>query len=425
MATPAEASSSVYNSSEEDVMPDDEIITPNLHKNEENPWSLSAATVVKSRSRGHKQHSASQRKVNATFLKSYQLDSLVDKTRTKLKHLCQATNQCTTLNRLVNDHVISFYLLVQYHKQLFITIYEDCSKGRTKEKYLRLQIQWHNRCSIFLLPEDTCISAVQVDYSQTDADIRKIWYNFCHGFKETSSCKTIMIHLSSLVFQLMLEHLHQIIEKPSQHTQGHDTEQPADKDNVYYRFGGATLSNMLQERYKSIRRCSQEKIATISNEIPILQAIATKSRADMPSYLRYRDHGYMYTPDPSFIPFFKQVDTFVQQVVNPSGFQKHRDDLVKVAHDFMQIKEKELKEKFNKQIQRKLSLTDEVVQEDIPIKNVYQEMVRKLSDIRIEEFLSVQRQKMAHEKGQATTSGQNLRDNLLTHHTYLRTNIEY
>lgn len=54
------------------------------------------------------------------------------------------------------------------------------------------------------------------------------------------------------------------------------------------------------------------------------------------------------------------------------------------------LRKKELKENFNKLFQRKLSLTDEIVQEDIPIKNLYQEMARKLSNIRIEEFLSVQ-----------------------------------
>ena len=48
-------------------------------------------------------------------------------------------------------------------------------------------------------------------------------------------------------------------------------------------------------------------------------------------------------------------------------------------------------------------------------------MVRKLSNIRIEEFISSTRQLMALEKGKASTAGQNLRDTLLTNHTQLRT----
>ena len=48
-------------------------------------------------------------------------------------------------------------------------------------------------------------------------------------------------------------------------------------------------------------------------------------------------------------------------------------------------------------------------------------MVRKLSNIRIEEFISSTRQLMAAEKGRASTAGQYLRDSLLTNHTQLHT----
>ena len=51
---------------------------------------------------------------------------------------------------------------------------------------------------------------------------------------------------------------------------------------------------------------------------------------------------------------------------------------------------------------------------------VYEEMVRKLCNIRIEEFLSSQKQKFASQKGQASTAGQNLRDTLLAQHTNLQ-----
>ena len=52
---------------------------------------------------------------------------------------------------------------------------------------------------------------------------------------------------------------------------------------------------------------------------------------------------------------------------------------------------------------------------------VYSDMTRKLCNIRIQEFLSSQ--KHASEKGYASTSGQNLRDKLLSLHTNLQTRI--
>ena len=55
---------------------------------------------------------------------------------------------------------------------------------------------------------------------------------------------------------------------------------------------------------------------------------------------------------------------------------------------------------------------------------VYKDMTRKLCNIRIQEYLSSQKQRFASEKGQASTSGQNLRDTPLTLHTNLQSHIK-
>ena len=48
--------------------------------------------------------------------------------------------------------------------------------------------------------------------------------------------------------------------------------------------------------------------------------------------------------------------------------------------------------------------------------NVFDEMLRKLSNTRIQEFLSSLQQKIVSGKGQASLTGQNLHDQLLTQH---------
>ena len=66
---------------------------------------------------------------------------------------------------------------------------------------------------------------------------------------------------------------------------------------------------------------------------------------------------------------------------------------------------------------------DEVLYEDA-IKSVYREFIRKLCNIRVEEFLSTTRKKFANERGNASTKEQNLRDTLLTHHISLQSKIK-
>ena len=39
----------------------------------------------------------------------------------------------------------------------------------------------------------------------------------------------------------------------------------------------------------------------------------------------------MYFPQSSLIPFFRNFDGILKEVVNENGFRKHGDDLVKVC----------------------------------------------------------------------------------------------
>ena len=97
-----------------------------------------------------------------------------------------------------------------------------------------------------------------------------------------------MILLSSTIYDILLceadKHL-------SSTTITSDSESTAscmhnrDTDDVYFRFGGATLASMLKRRYKDIRMCGEQKRETLSLEIAVLQAIRTTEKSCMPDYL--------------------------------------------------------------------------------------------------------------------------------------------
>ena len=55
--------------------------------------------------------------------------------------------------------------------------------------------------------------------------------------------------------------------------------------------------------------------------------------------------------------------------------------------------------------------------------NVFDEMLRKLSNTRIQEFLSSLQQKIVSGKGQASLAGQNLHDQLLTQHLNVQSRV--
>ena len=105
------------------------------------------------------------------------------------------------------------------------------------------------------------IDIVLSQYNEMDSDMRKIWHAFCDMHADVDST-SIMIHISSMICHIMLEHLH--IHLRSETSQSTAMLSNYEEEGVYYRFGGAALSGMLKTRYKMIRKCKEENISTIS-----------------------------------------------------------------------------------------------------------------------------------------------------------------
>ena len=191
------------------------------------------------------------------------------------------------------------------------------------------------------------------------------------------------------------------------------TEEP---DDVYYRFGGAAIAEMLHNRYRSIHTSPYLKRSTIASEITILKGMECKDKSVIPASLQYCDRGFMYFPDQSFIPFIKAVDSKVRSIANSDGIKKHGKNIIAVASEGVK-QDRSLLEQFKKLLGDKFDCLDDM--KEIVI-SVYTEFTRKLYNTRLAEFVDCYRQTQAAEKGSATLSGQNLRDSLLSQHTNLK-----
>ena len=83
-------------------------------------------------------------------------------------------------------------------------------------------------------------------------------------------------------------------------------------------------------RYTRKSQCSDDQRNVLSQKITVLQAINTKDKLCIPGYLKYRDRGYMYFPDPLFVPYLHEVDMVLKQVVNSKGLNEYGAHLIKV-----------------------------------------------------------------------------------------------
>ena len=196
-----------------------------------------------------------------------------------------------------------------------------------------------------------------------------------------------------------------------------------DRKDAYLRFGGAALATMLHLRYGKMRaeNVDNHKKRQISEEITILQRINSYTKEHIPDYLKYRDNGHMYFPCLEMLPFLTAVDLSTQENVNEAGFKEHGAELLHIVSTTLE-RASHLKSLFVELLVIKVPEFDDLSQ--VSINNVFSELVRKLSNTRINEFIDSFKQTTAASKGMATLAGQNLRDSLLSHHVNLKTHVK-
>ena len=119
-----------------------------------------------------------------------------------------------------------------------------------------------------------------------------------------------------------------------------------------------------------------------------------RDKAVLPESLKYKDEGGLYFPQMCFIPFIRSVDDCVREHANEVSFKRYGSKLVEVASQ--QLKSNQLlKPKFLETLSKQ-----DVSQYESAIEVVYQELIRKLCNTRLNEFITSHQHSVASRKDQ-------------------------
>ena len=277
-----------------------------------------------------------ERKSLIKFLDADLNDSiLAEAVKDDLKQQLLADNFKNLIEALChNEHLLT--TITSCHRKLFSQLYMDCKK--MPDPMLNFQICWFNQCSAFLLSEEHNIAVINLKELPdcNISDTRDAWLHFCsaNGTPVPES-NPVMMTITATIYRVLLERVMSFQESLTATNTVATAREYTDGDDVYYRFGGAAICDMLKLHYKQIRSCSDDDRDHLSQEIVILQAIKTDDKTAIPDYLKYRDQGYMYFPHVTFIPFLRTVDNAVKAVVNSSGLDENGSELIKVCYAYI------------------------------------------------------------------------------------------
>lgn len=291
----------------------------------------------------------------------------------------------------------------------FCSIYERCATG--KEKCSRFHMQWHSYCGTFLIEPTSSEPSCQ-------SESVKLWTTLSSSVRKEVR-NPVIISLCSAVYDLLLVKVR--TELSGMFTE--DSSQPcislsSEPEEVYYRFCGAAMAGMYKERYKMMKSSSCKQKEDVGKELTVLDWMRLNDKSTLPTSLQYKDEGGMYFPKHTLIPFIRDVDSYVREHANEVSFARYGSKVIEVATHELQNNQL-LKPKF-KDILLTL-VSGDLKGYDHAVNVIYQELIRKLCNTRLNEFITTHKLNTARSKGSATLAGQNLRDSLLTHHTSLKT----
>ena len=175
--------------------------------------------------------------------------------------------------------------IMVHHRKAFAELYLQCKKG--VDPFLRFQLQWHQHCSAYLLARSYPLSWINMNETLESSLVttRTQWLDFCeaNGVPVPES-NAVMMAVSSAIYELMLERAGDIKNSLSDKAVAVPAEvtDAVEGDDVYLRFGGAALCDMLHLHYKQIKSCADSQRAKLSEEIMILQAINIKDKSKIP-----------------------------------------------------------------------------------------------------------------------------------------------
>ena len=231
--------------------------------------------------------------------------------------------------------------IARHHLEAFIHLYGKCKA--LKNSRMEFQRQWHMYCSAFLLEERYTLADISLDVADSQnaslAGIRNEWLEYCKDHETpVPTSNPVMMTISARTYFYLLDQVavfQKELPAANKSTEEQILSSNNDSDDVYYRFGGAAICAMLKQRYKDIKKCSPSSDTrnSLSIEICLLQAMKIKDKSDIPAYLQFRDKGCIYFPQSNLIPFFRNFDGVLKEIVNEDGFLKHGNDLIKVYYN--------------------------------------------------------------------------------------------
>ena len=251
--------------------------------------------------------------------------------------------------------------------------------------------------------------------SQERMIVKRILKNADQKF-DVLSVNAVLSVIHETVYSLIHEHVRiKKAEASSTGTLDARTSLKEETEDILYRYCGASLHRMIKLREETLAgkkgrgELSDKRKPIMEQELQILHELLIKDKTNIPASLKTLDEGNLMFPRAELLPFLRSVDNEVREFATDSNLRKYPSKFLTMCQNAV-LNNEALELDFRIIV---ASIVEAEVASDVQLVNgLYQHLVSKLANTRINEFMNSRMQRELKMQGKVVDADDMLRPRL-------------
>ena len=246
--------------------------------------------------------------------------------------------------------------------------------------------------------------------SQERMIVKRILKNADQKF-DVLSVHAVLSVIHETVYSLIHEHV-RIKKAEASSTGTLDARTRKKTDDILYRYCGASLHRMIKLREETLAgkkgrgELSYKRKPIMEQELQILHELLIKDKTNIPASLKSLDEGNLMFPRAELLPFLRSVDNEVREFGTDSNLRKYPSKFLTMCQNAV-LNNEALELDFRILV---ASIVEAEVASDVQLVNgLYQHLVSKLANTRINEFMNSRMERELKMQGKVVDADDMLR----------------
>lgn len=228
---------------------------------------------------------------------------------------------------------------------------------------------------------------------------------------EEIHCVLSTIH--ELIYKIIHDHIRK--RKSDSTAEDNEVQLNQESDDTLYRYCGAAMHRMIKLRRETLAakknrvQLASKRRPLMVKELQLLEGLVMKDKSGLSQSLQNLDEGNLTFPREELLPFLRSVDGEVREFTNDKNLSKYQSNFLRMCQNCV-TNNQSLENDFSLLVGSLLNI--ECVNEETVVCGIFKEIVSKMANTRINEFMNAKSERDLKKQGKVVDADEMLRPQL-------------